>query len=72
MATENNPLREGLSHDQSAPPCAFVIFGGDTDCGRASDAWWYDAETGLWEAIRSTPVGQSCGRFSEECSGLCG
>lgn len=31
MANENNPLREGLSHDQSAPPCAFVIFGASGD-----------------------------------------
>ncbi len=31
MTTENNPLREGLSHDQGAPPCAFVIFGASGD-----------------------------------------
>ena len=31
MGNENNPLREGLSHDQGAPPCAFVIFGASGD-----------------------------------------
>ncbi|MFO0591587.1 MAG: glucose-6-phosphate dehydrogenase [Polyangiaceae bacterium] len=31
MANESNPLREGLSHDQGAPPCAFVIFGASGD-----------------------------------------
>jgi glucose-6-phosphate 1-dehydrogenase len=31
MATETNPLREGLSTDRGAPPCAFVIFGASGD-----------------------------------------
>ncbi|MBL9025477.1 MAG: hypothetical protein JNL21_24995 [Myxococcales bacterium] len=51
---------------------AMVIFGGDTDCGRASDAWWYDATAESWEVVRATPVGLSCLRFSSSCSGLCG
>lgn len=51
---------------------AMVIFGGDTDCGRASDAWWYDAAAESWEVVRATPVGLSCLRFSTSCTGLCG
>lgn len=31
MTTTTNPLREGLGNDQSAPPCAFIIFGASGD-----------------------------------------
>jgi glucose-6-phosphate 1-dehydrogenase len=31
MTQQANPLREGLSSDQSAPPCAFIIFGASGD-----------------------------------------
>ncbi len=31
MTSTTNPLREGLSTDQTAPPCAFVIFGASGD-----------------------------------------
>lgn len=31
MATESNPLREGLSTDLGAPPCVLVIFGASGD-----------------------------------------
>ena len=31
MTVQDNPLREGLSSDQSAPPCVLVIFGASGD-----------------------------------------
>jgi hypothetical protein len=64
--------RSGFAHASHPSGKAAVVFGGDTDCGRASDAWWYDAQTEIWEPIRETPVGLSCPRFSEQCTGLCG
>lgn len=64
--------RSGFSFAARPDGQAFVVFGGDTDCGRASDAWWYDAVNGVWEIVRATPVGLSCLRFSDTCSGLCG
>lgn len=51
---------------------AMVVIAGDTDCGRASDSWWYDAVKEQWEIIRATPVGLTCQRFSDQCTGLCG
>jgi hypothetical protein len=51
----------------------FVVFGGDSDCGRLSDAWWFDATTEQWEPVRETIVGLVCPRTGNtECSGLCG
>lgn len=32
---------------------AFVVFGGDSDCGRLNDAWWFDATAEAW--TRSGP-----------------
>lgn len=52
---------------------AFVVVGGDSDCGRLSDAWWFDTATGSWAAIRQTLVGLTCARTgSTTCSSLCG
>ncbi len=64
--------RSGFAIAHAPDGQAFVVFGGDTDCGRASDAWWYDATLEAWEIVRATPVGLSCLRFSTQCSGLCG
>ena len=58
------PLSSGLG---------FVIFGGDSDCGRLNDAWWFDAVREAWTPIRTTPVGLVCPRTGNpSCEGLCG
>ena len=49
-----------------------VLFGGKSDCGLLSDAWWFDATTERWTQVKSTPVGLSCLRVSTTCTGLCG
>ena len=52
---------------------AFVVFAGDSDCGRLSDAWWYDSRAGVWEAIRETLPGLTCPRTgNSNCASLCG
>ncbi len=51
---------------------SFVVAGGDSDCGRMSDAWWFDSVAGTWTAIRTTLPGITCLRTgSTSCSSLC-
>lgn len=51
---------------------AAVVFGGDSDCGRLSDAHWYDTRTGSWTPIRATLPGLVCERTgSTTCTSLC-
>jgi hypothetical protein len=51
---------------------AFVVFGGDSDCGRLSDAWWFDTVAGAWTEIRATLPGLSCARTGNTaCQALC-
>jgi hypothetical protein len=51
---------------------SFVVFGGDSDCGRMSDAWWFDSVAGAWTAIRTTLPGITCLRTgSTMCQSLC-
>jgi hypothetical protein len=58
------PLSSGLG---------FIVFGGDSDCGRLNDAWWFDAVHETWTPIRTTPVGLVCPRTGNpSCAGLCG
>lgn len=49
----------------------FLVMGGKTDCGVASDTWWYAAETAAWKPIQVSPAGLSCLRFSTTCRSLC-
>ncbi len=52
---------------------AFVVFGGDSDCGRLSDAWWYDTRAARWTAIAESLPGLTCPRTgSTSCKSLCG
>jgi hypothetical protein len=52
---------------------AFVIFGGDSDCGRLSDAWWFDTRKGTFTAIVESLPGLTCVRTGNpECKSLCG
>lgn len=52
---------------------AFVIFAGDSDCGRLNDVWWFDTRAGTFTPIVETPTGLSCPRTgSTTCAGLCG
>jgi hypothetical protein len=52
---------------------AFVVFGGDSDCGRLSDAWWYDTRAARWTAIAESLPGLSCLRTGNpSCKSLCG
>ncbi len=51
---------------------AAVVFGGDSDCGRLSDAHWFDAKAGTWTEIRATLPGLVCLRTgSTTCTSLC-
>ena len=52
---------------------AFVIFAGDSDCGRLSDAWWFDTRAGTWEGVKTTLPGLTCPRTGNpNCLSLCG
>jgi hypothetical protein len=52
---------------------AFVVFGGDSDCGRLSDAWWYDTRTNSWTPIVESLPGLTCLRTGNpSCKSLCG
>jgi hypothetical protein len=52
---------------------AFVIFAGDSDCGRLSDTWWYDTRAGRFEAISESLPGLTCPRTGNaSCKSLCG
>ncbi|MBM4373564.1 MAG: hypothetical protein FJ095_00655 [Deltaproteobacteria bacterium] len=52
---------------------AFVVFGGDSDCGRLSDAWWYDTRTNAWTPIVESLPGLTCLRTGNpSCKSLCG
>ncbi len=51
---------------------AFVVFGGDSDCGRLSDAWWFDTRQGIWTAIVESLPGLTCPRTGNvDCKSLC-
>jgi len=51
---------------------AFVVFGGDSDCGRLSDAWWFDSRKGTWTAIVESLPGLTCLRTGNvDCNSLC-
>jgi hypothetical protein len=51
---------------------AFLVFGGDSDCGRLNDAWWFDTGAASWTPVRLSVVGVSCARSgSTSCSSLC-
>lgn len=51
---------------------AAVIFGGDSDCGRLNDTWWFDSGTNQWTIVRESLPGLICQRTgSPDCSSLC-
>ena len=51
---------------------AFVVFGGDSDCGRLSDAWWFDTRKGTWTPIVESLPGLTCPRTGNlDCKSLC-
>lgn len=54
----------------------FVIFGGDSDCDRLSDAWWFDTRAGTWTKVRESLPGLTCPRTNGgdvgACAGMCG
>lgn len=65
--------RSAFAFGARADGAAFVVVGGDSDCGVLGDAWWFDAAVGAWTPIRQTLVGLTCLRTgSSTCSGLCG
>jgi hypothetical protein len=51
---------------------AFVIHGGDSDCGLLGDAWWWADGTEGWTTTKASAAGLSCLRVKTSCSGLCG
>ncbi|MBM4356514.1 MAG: hypothetical protein FJ096_00230 [Deltaproteobacteria bacterium] len=51
---------------------AFVVFGGDSDCGRLSDAFWYDTRKGTFTPIVESLPGLTCLRTGNpDCKSLC-
>jgi hypothetical protein len=50
---------------------SFLIMGGKTDCGAASDVWWWSSQSSAWSTVKATPLGLSCLRFSTTCTSLC-
>lgn len=69
---ESPERRSAFAFGASADGAAFVVVGGDSDCGRLSDAWWFDSVAGTWTPIRTTLPGITCLRTgSTMCSSLC-
>jgi hypothetical protein len=64
--------RSAFAFGASPSGASFVVVGGDSDCGRMSDAWWFDSVAGAWTAIRTTLPGITCLRTgSTSCTSLC-
>ncbi|MEZ4300671.1 MAG: kelch repeat-containing protein, partial [Polyangiaceae bacterium] len=69
---ESPERRSAFAFGQLPDGSAAVVFGGDSDCGRLSDAHWFDTRTGGWTAIRATLPGLVCERTgSTTCTSLC-
>jgi hypothetical protein len=66
--------REAFAFAPRADGQAFVVFGGDSDCGRLNDVWWFDAINGQWTQVTETLPGLTCPRQGspETCTALCG
>lgn len=71
---ESIERRSGFAFAPVAGGEAFVVFGGDSDCGRLSDAWWYDARHDTWTPIAESLPGLTCPRMGNpaSCKSLCG
>jgi Galactose oxidase, central domain len=64
--------RQGFAMGQLPNGGAFLVFGGDSDCGRLSDAWWFNTNTGLWTPVREALAGLTCPRTGNlSCQSLC-
>lgn len=65
--------RDGFAMGIAHGGGAFVVFAGNADCDRLSDAWWFNTATGEWTPIRESLAGISCPRTGNpNCSDLCG
>jgi hypothetical protein len=65
--------RSAFAFGARADGAAWVVFGGDSDCGVLSDAYWFDTAANTWTPIRPTLVGLTCLRTgSTTCTSLCG
>lgn len=70
---ESPERRQTFASGQLDDGGAFVVFGGDSDCGRLSDAWWFHTGTGVWTPVRESLPGLTCLRTGNpSCSSLCG
>src|SRR5690606_15982947 len=70
---ESPERRQAFAFGQLDDGGAFVVFGGDSDCGRLSDAWWFHTGTGVWTPVRESLPGLTCLRTGNpSCSSLCG
>jgi hypothetical protein len=70
---ESPERRQAFAFGQLLDGGAFVVFGGDSDCGRLNDAWWFHTGTGTWTPIRESLAGLTCPRQGNpSCGGLCG
>jgi hypothetical protein len=65
--------RDGFAMGVAHGGGAFVVFGGNADCDRLSDSWWFNTATGEWTPIRESLAGISCPRTGNpSCNDLCG
>lgn len=70
---ESPERRQGFALGSRPDGGAFVVFGGDSDCGRLSDAWWFNTAIGTWTPVREALPGLTCLRTGNEaCQSLCG
>jgi len=65
--------REAMVFAPRADGQAWIVFGGDSDCGRLNDVWWLDVATGTWTPLKESLVGLTCPRIpGANCTSLCG
>ncbi len=73
LDTTSVERRSAFAFAPTASGEAFVVFAGDSDCGRLNDAWWFDTRSGEFTPIQETLPGLTCPRTgSSTCAGLCG
>lgn len=65
--------REAMVFAPRADGQAWIVFGGDSDCGRLNDVWWLDVTNATWTPLKESLVGLTCPRIpGANCTSLCG
>ncbi|MEZ4443151.1 MAG: kelch repeat-containing protein [Polyangiaceae bacterium] len=73
---ESPERRSAFAFSTTADGLSFFMFGGDSDCDRLSDSWWFNTSTGAWSKVRESLPGLTCPRTNggdlAACAGMCG